>query len=178
MFKEIFSRKNIKKAIIAVVVIPLAYDFLIKPLAYMFINFSGNIWNTFTNYYYKCVSETNGNEIILLCAYLFCGYMLGKISVFTTKNESIVDKEEKSNSKQGGIFNALLTLILIIMIFFNFSIDKEKNKFDLKIIKITPYVDTSELNMLKSDWTRMRSKDDFNDIMDQIELIVKEHNLD
>ena len=55
-------------------------------------------------------------------------------------------------------------------IFLNSSFDS-----DIKMIK--PYTDNKTVMMLESDWTRMKSKDDYDKIYETINRIKKENDL-
>lgn len=78
-----------------------------------------------------------------------------------------------------NIFGLLIYIIFLlnILVFAHFPYIT-KSKFNVNITKITPYVETKEIEMLKSDWVRMKTKDDYIKIVEKIDFIVSENNLD
>lgn len=75
----------------------------------------------------------------------------------------------------------LLTITQIMFLIFTagyvYMPTQYKLSFDRQITKITPYVDSHEIDLLKSDWTLMESKEDYTAIMDRINLVIEENNL-
>jgi hypothetical protein len=96
-----------------------------------------------------------------------------------------LNKEQSKNTKFLKIKNAFIivyTILLLTLIPFTYVLmyipSAYKNSFDIAITKITPYVESSVIDMLQSDWVRMKTKKDYIDISKRIELILEENNLD
>lgn len=70
-----------------------------------------------------------------------------------------------------GIFIFIFTYITEII---PISLLNDFNR-DIKMIK--PYTDNKTVLLLESDWTRMKSKDDYDKIYETIDKIKEEHNL-
>ena len=51
------------------------------------------------------------------------------------------------------------------------------NKFSRDITKIAPYVEERDIKLLQSDWVRMRSKSDYDEIYEKINEIVETNEL-
>jgi hypothetical protein len=72
--------------------------------------------------------------------------------------------------------------ILILVVFFvTYIIEiipvSLLNDFNRDIKMIKPYTDNKTVLLLESDWTRMKSKDDYDKIYETIDKIKEEHNL-
>ena len=68
----------------------------------------------------------------------------------------------------------LLITALIYMFVFPLYLS---DTFERHIIMITPYTTSSQIDMLKSDWVRMKTKADFEAIDEQVMRIVEEYGL-
>lgn len=94
-----------------------------------------------------------------------------------------LDKEIEDNSttqkeKQQSISPIIITITYLVCIFMTEIVPISKlDSFnrDLKMIK--PYTDSKTVLMLESDWTRMKSKDDYDKIYETINKIKDENNL-
>jgi len=90
-------------------------------------------------------------------------------------------KEYNKNTKRLNFFTIILIILLIILSFvfiiYEYMPVRLKNTFDNNIIKITPYVETHDIEMLKSDWVRMTSREDYINIKEQIDTIIEKNNL-
>lgn len=71
----------------------------------------------------------------------------------------------------------ILLLCLLSSLSFNIAPCIHKVAFDEAVIKITPYIEQNEVDMLKSDWTRMKTKEDYKRIDNFIDSIVEKNNL-
>lgn len=49
--------------------------------------------------------------------------------------------------------------------------------FNRRIVQITPYIEASEIDILKSEWVSMESKDDYDQIKVKIDNILSENDL-
>ena len=49
--------------------------------------------------------------------------------------------------------------------------------FNRNIVLISPYVETHDIEKLKSDWLRMKTKSDYNEITNHINGIIQENHL-
>lgn len=92
-----------------------------------------------------------------------------------TELASILNKTEKSKtltSKKLRMIATLATiLVFLLFIYIVFYIAypvAQKNNFDLDLIKISPYVSEEKIFILRSDWTQMQEKSDYDRIYDFI----------
>ena len=72
------------------------------------------------------------------------------------------------------IYILFLTFFFIIMFVLPFAY---KHSFDISITKIKPYTTIENIQKLESDWTMMKSKDDYNKIDLTISKIIEDNNL-
>lgn len=73
---------------------------------------------------------------------------------------------------------ALVSIFLVVyMVVYSIFPIFLKNSFDTDITKITPYVDSYDIDMLKSDWVRMESLNDYQNISGRIDKIVELNKL-
>lgn len=91
-----------------------------------------------------------------------------------------IDGLKKRNKK---IINKTVLIIVLgcflflSLICFKIAPCAQRNKFDETIIKITPYIEQSKVNKLKSDWTRMKTKEDYQEIDQFIDDVIEKNNL-
>ena len=52
-----------------------------------------------------------------------------------------------------------------------------KESFDRRIIQITPYVESGKIDLLKSNWACMETKDDYMVIAEEMHSILIENGL-
>lgn len=92
--------------------------------------------------------------------------------------EFIAEKEpeekQKKVSKFPVIFAILYVLFSVITIVIPTNLSKAFER-DIKMIK--PYSDEETVMLLESDWTRMKSKADYDKIYETINHIKEENNL-
>lgn len=100
------------------------------------------------------------------------------------KQEKIIDyldSEVEAIDKKVNRSGKLLMITVIIYILFvvlTMIIPMNLlNSFEYNIKMIKPYTDNKTVMMLESDWTRMRSKNDYDKIYDTINQIKEENNL-
>ncbi len=105
-----------------------------------------------------------------------------KKSLIETKKD-LLGRVSRVRGK-GKIIGAGLNVcvILLIISFINmvaFTVVPCVNRivFEESTIKITPYVEQSEIDTLKSDWTRMKTKEDYQKIDDFIDDVIEKNNL-
>ena len=91
-----------------------------------------------------------------------------------SKKIAILRRKIKKSSFKLIAMTLLLSVHLSITIITP-AIINMKFKNDLTVIK--PYTDNKTFMMLESDWTRMKSKDDYDKIYDTINRIKDENNL-
>lgn len=98
----------------------------------------------------------------------------------TDTKEADIKKIIRDGKKVGIITVFFAVFILAVYLFANVFILRPVNirdKFDRDIIMIYPYVEESAIYKLKSEWVRMRSKDDYDKIYDYIHRIKLEYSL-
>lgn len=75
------------------------------------------------------------------------------------------------------IFCLIYVLIFCYVIIYELAPTFCKEEFDRKIIQITPYIEKRDIDILKSKWVTMKSKDDYDIISNEINRILVENNL-
>lgn len=83
----------------------------------------------------------------------------------------------KKKGKTGIVPTIILFIYLIVFVIIEIIPTFILNDFNRDIIMIKPYTDNKTVMMLESDWTRMKSKDDYDKIYDTINRIKDENNL-
>lgn len=83
----------------------------------------------------------------------------------------------KNSIKREIILICLGSIGFFSLICFKIAPCAQRNKFDETIIKITPYIEQSEANKLKSDWTRMETKEEYQKIKIFIDEVIEKNEL-
>jgi hypothetical protein len=91
-----------------------------------------------------------------------------------------LENYEKSHSKNKilktiSVFE-MIFICAYIVIYITMPII-HKTAFDMKMTQVTPYISSSEINQLKSDWVSMRSYEDYKLINDRIHEVRNENDL-
>lgn len=87
-------------------------------------------------------------------------------------------KVENTKLKKTTALLLILTFLLIFLVYFAYITPNQIwTKFEQDITLIKPYVHNSEIDELRSNWVRMRSKDDFTEIYAVINNIKQMNNL-
>lgn len=68
-------------------------------------------------------------------------------------------------------------LFLCNIVIYKYAPATVNQTFNRKIIQITPYIEISELELLRSEWVSMESKDDYDRIVEKIDYVLIENNL-
>lgn len=97
----------------------------------------------------------------------------------------INEKKLENKRKKDMIFLKIISVIctaFLILIFCNIVIYRYmptvfKESFDRRIIQITPYVEREKIDLLKSNWVSMETKDDYMIIAEEIHSILLENGL-
>ncbi|MCL2633553.1 MAG: hypothetical protein FWD34_03455 [Oscillospiraceae bacterium] len=93
----------------------------------------------------------------------------------TVSFESVKSLKRKRIS---DITHLCFSIFFIVYTFiFTLIPSSQKSYFEREIIKITPYVEAHEIDMLKSDWVLMKSREDYLDIRNRINAICDEYDL-
>lgn len=99
-----------------------------------------------------------------------------------TKDGSSIKKQELQKNVNSLLYRSILSffiyilLFTIILIFYIVPFVK-LDAFNRDIQMIKPYTDSKTIMMLESDWTRMRSKDDYDKIYETINKIKDENDI-
>ena len=96
----------------------------------------------------------------------------------TSEEVNHIQVELKKIKKLSNIFVILSLVLFLFTVAYMYFPILFKEDFDMSILKITPYTDAQTVNMLKSDWVRMKSKKDFDGIKTRIDTIIQDHKLD
>ena len=86
-------------------------------------------------------------------------------------------KKGKKLGRSAIILAILIIFCYFLLTFFVTTPMSLYNKFEQDIVKITPYIDETEILKLKSDWVCMRSKSDYDRIYDVIDAVIQENAL-
>lgn len=93
------------------------------------------------------------------------------------KIDKVVIKRKPKNNKMGVFcFIVLFITIIYFLVYMIYPITLWNN-FELSTMQIKPYVSDSEMNLLYSKWTLMRTRQDFDDINSYILNIRQENGL-
>jgi len=111
-----------------------------------------------------------------------------KTSDTNEEHPKITDEEIKVNTetivkKSKNI--KTMTIILIVVYSFYFSLiigfdiipHRVWTEYQKDLIIIAPYIEQQELDVIKSDWVCMRTKEDYEAIYERINQVKEEHNL-
>lgn len=93
-------------------------------------------------------------------------------------NDFLSGDSSAKKKRKTGIFPIIILIIyLIVFVIIEIIPTFILNDFNRDIVMIKPYTDNKTIITLESDWTRMKSKDDFDKIYDTINQIKKENGL-
>jgi len=199
--KNIFKGINIKGTIVLCLLGTFLFALFLQPIIDVAHGFSGSIFKFFLDLYYRCAATTQqGNEFIALIAFVvlvaFVSQQIRDIhktyekfkildiseEIQANRNDNIdkIKKHNKENRKYRCIIYFFIAFTILYSIFitvYMYAPRATKASFDNAITKITPYTEVHEINMLRSDWVRMKSRDDYHIIRDRINLIVEKYDL-
>lgn len=95
-----------------------------------------------------------------------------------------IDELKKQKTRAERILKIISILFIVLWVLFLFYIvvyqyipATVNETFSRKIVQITPYVETNEIDLLKSEWVSMKGKDDYDRIAEKIENILLENDL-
>lgn len=91
--------------------------------------------------------------------------------------ETADETQEKVLKVTGGFVIVLNILLLCYILTYWYLPSAMNTSFDRRIIQITPYVESEEIDLLKSDWASMESKDDYDKIAEKIDFILATNGL-
>ena len=105
-----------------------------------------------------------------------------EIELLHKKIEKNMKKRDKRPSAKelkvkARIAFVLAVLYIILMFMYLYLPVSLWNNFDIYATQIAPYVDEQEIKMIRSQWTRMRSYDDYKEIEEYINKIIEENHL-
>lgn len=158
-------------------------------------NVGSNIFETIENLLYSSASTMSIDRMISILFSFFTGAILGigtyKIfdfiinKIVLIKNKIFIKRKsdkteyEEIRYKLNKSLNALsfLSIIITIILVFNMISFKLKIEFDLDMASIKPYIANQEFEFLISDWTQMKTKEEYNSIYNTIKKIQKENEL-
>lgn len=112
------------------------------------------------------------------------GQEIGQLVDKLAKTAVRIDKLERKIKKQAyalKITSIVTSFAWIILLFdlavYQYAPTLMKESFDRRITQIIPYVESQKIDLLKSDWVSMDSKEDYDKIVAEIESILAENNL-
>lgn len=103
-----------------------------------------------------------------------------KKEIIIIKRYELEKKRERLKCLQKilSIINITLWVVFLCYTFvYRYYPVVKKEMFNRKIIQITPYVETHEIDLLKSEWVSMEGKDDYEQIEQKINDILSKNNL-
>lgn len=101
-----------------------------------------------------------------------------KITLEEIKNETKdIIKQGKKIRILTILFGVFFAFYFVNVIVFTMLPNVMFREYQRDIIKISPYAEQQELDIIKSDWVCMQSKDDYDDIYKRIDKVKKEHKL-
>ena len=159
-----------------------------------------NVIETLSNYVYTNAAKFSINIILTMFVSFLVGWALAivirpimqyreirklekEIEVLKTDNNANKKKEDnlsKEYKKETRIDIGRLIVLIVFVFMLYMNVYKPvflNSSFDLDIKMIKPYTDNKTVMMLESDWTRMKSKDDYDKIYVTINKIKDENNL-
>ena len=159
-----------------------------------------NVIETLSNYVYTNAANFSINTILTMFVSILVGWALAiairpimqyreirklekEVEVLKTDNNANKKKEdnlskEYKKEKRIDIGPLIVLIVFVFMLYMNvYKPTLLNSSFDLDIKMIKPYTDNKTVMVLESDWTRMKSKDDYNKIYDTINTIKDENNL-
>lgn len=102
-------------------------------------------------------------------------------SVVRDLEKNLKKIERKKNKRPSVMKPILLSLPIIIFIVYTWCYmiypASMWQEFENRIIQISPYIEESEVVLMRSKWVSMRTKEDFDEIDGYIHRIREEHNL-
>ena len=100
---------------------------------------------------------------------------LNEDEVFLKETLSELSKYKK---RIGIPYIIILLLSFLTALVFDWMPCLQKEKFNDKVILITPYVENHEVEKLRSDWLRMKTKSDYDEIIEYIAGVIEENHLE
>lgn len=91
--------------------------------------------------------------------------------------------ERKTKTLDRIMIGLVIVSIMCYMLFFLNAVVYQclpvlvKESFNRSITQITPYVESEQIDLLKSNWANMKSKDDYEVIQEEIDCILIENSL-
>lgn len=158
-------------------------------------NVGSNIFETIENLLYSFAATMSIDRMISILFSFIIGCILGmgtcKIFYFivnkinSIKNKIFIKHEfdkteyEEFKHKLNKSLNtlSLLSIIITIILGFDMFAFSLKIEFDLDIASIKPYISNEKFDTLISEWTQMKTKEDYNKIYSTIKQVQKENKL-
>lgn len=160
------------------------------------INLFTSLSKTFSVFYITKIALNDANELVywiggmmmcILVVFLFLYYINltyrdKNIESNIIENASGIDKvkeviESSSNFHTLMLRFKVIIIIQIILIWFVFlfvrNVDKTNVRFQQKVTIIAPFIENQKLLELKSQWSRMKSKEDYIRINNEIKELYK-----
>ncbi|HAN20404.1 MAG: hypothetical protein A2Y15_08605 [Clostridiales bacterium GWF2_36_10] len=173
----------------------LIFTIIIEPAIEIMKHMGNGFFKSLFNYTYIVAAKANDSYFITLIIgglfYLFfgilSGYVFGSIT-YKIKNKQVKNtdfgeaKKDRFNTKINNFSKSKITVIILLLLlsldmFIGYFSQILKNEFDINIITITPYTESHQIDLLKSNWTKMKSKDDYNKIYEVINKIKEINDL-
>ena len=92
--------------------------------------------------------------------------------------KSEIERLERMLKIISTIATIVWVLFLCNIIIFQYAPVVVKNTFDRRVVQVTPYIEAEEVDLLKSEWVSMESREDYVLISKKIDDILAKNNLE
>lgn len=158
-------------------------------------NIGSNIFETIENLLYSFAATMSIDRMIsiLFSFVMGCIFGIGTCKIFyfivnkinSIKNKIFIKHEsdktgyEEFKHKLNKSLNtlSLFSVIITIILGFDMFAFSLKIEFDLDMASIKPYISNEKFDTLISEWTQMKTKEDYNKIYSTIKEVQKENKL-
>ena len=123
--------------------------------------------------------------LILMPSAILLGVISGDYIIRKMRKNEIENKEKqeeirKKNKKRLNIITSIYVIFLVIYVSIilaqNIYVMQKRLAYDDKIIELHQYVDDHEIHVLNAKFKKIKCKQDYNDIMEQVDCLLKSNN--
>lgn len=189
--------RNIKVGVIASIIATIIFIYLLDPIMRLFGFFLFDLGSSIFRAYIDRLFEQAALMVapdpafyLYMCFLLFIGFAMISTTVLIFVKNNTNKPEEISESRKARRkllllwipwINFILTLLVCVFLLTSLN----STLFQLRIVSsfnqhltaISPYISQQEINILRSQWTQMRSEDDYKIIYSQLNSIAKQNHV-
>jgi len=180
-------KKHISEIIVGLIVCFL-YPLIVNIWASLAIasqNIGSSLWTILVNVIYIQASKTTDNTLTEFCFTILIGFLLGMSAIPAMLvfqfNELVATKIKNNEEYQNVKIKKMKILSLLsifigvcytisLFVFLIFPVTL-KEKFDIQLEKISPYIKQEEVIQLRSDWRQMTSINDYKNLIEKTNKI-------